>query len=107
MEAEPTRVGDLVTVAPGGPPLDGIVFDLPGSDKAVVAVLDPTRGPALRTVPLAVLSERTADGAADAALRALIRRTPSPVTAAVRAAGSGGHGRAAHGRVAKHRTTGK
>ncbi|WP_354701060.1 hypothetical protein DSM112329_01367 [Paraconexibacter sp. AEG42_29] len=105
---EPTRVGDLVTVAPGGPPLAGIVFDLPGSDKAVVAVVDATRGPSLRTVPLAIVTERPDAAGTDAALRALIRRTPAPGAVNARS-GSGGAGRgsAAHGRVAKHRTTGK
>lgn len=105
---EPIRVGDLVVVTPGGPPLDGIVFDLPGSDKAVVAVVDATRGPSMRTVPLTLVTERAEAADTDAALRALIRRTPNAGAVGARTGGGGpGRGSAAHGRVAKHRTTGK
>jgi hypothetical protein len=46
----PTTRGDLVTVANGNAELDGIVVDTPSRTKVVVAVVDRTRGPRLRTV---------------------------------------------------------
>jgi hypothetical protein len=73
---EPVSAGALVKVAGGGPVLDGIVFDTPSNSKAVVAVVDPVRGPAFRTVHPKTLSERTEEGPDDRALRLLIRRTP-------------------------------
>ena len=104
---EPARPGDRVTVASGGPVLDGIVFDTPSDTKVVVAVVDPGRGPVFRTVHPSTLSEREQDGPADRALRFLVRRTPAPVPAAARGGGSGGRGRAAHTRSATHRPTGR
>jgi hypothetical protein len=48
---ESAAAGELVKVSTGGPPADGIVFDLPSARKVVVAVSDRARGPVLRTVP--------------------------------------------------------
>jgi hypothetical protein len=105
---EPINAGDLVSVATGGPPIDGIVFELlPGSAKAVVAVRDPKRGPVLRSVAQDALSERAEAGPDDRALQLLIRRTPAPTHGAVRGGQGGGSGRAGHTRTAMHRTTGK
>ena len=59
-------VGELVTVSTGGPPADGIVFEIPSARKVVVAVADPQRGPALRTVPPEALSARESAGRHDA-----------------------------------------
>src|SRR5258706_16347650 len=80
--------GELVTVAREGGPRDGIVFHVLSPSKVVVAVSDPTRGPILRTVHPSALTERSAAGAHDQALRQLIRRTPP----AVRGGPSGGNG---------------
>jgi hypothetical protein len=87
--------------------MDGIVFYLPSKAKAVVAVLDPERGPVMRTFPRKAVTERADDAPDDAALRLLVHRTPIP-------AGSGGgggagaiHGSAGFARAAMHRTTGK
>jgi hypothetical protein len=99
--------GALVKVAGGGPPLDGIVFETPSTTKAVVAVVDPVRGPVFRTVHPDALSERAVEGPDDRALHLLIRRTPSPVHAAARGGGPAGHGSAGHARGTMHRTTGK
>lgn len=99
--------GDLVTVAAGGPVLDGIVFEVPSATKVVVAVVDPARGPVFRTVHPETLSEREEEGAADRAIRLLLRRTPPPAKPGGRASGGGGQGRAGHQRTAMHRTTGK
>src|SRR3954463_10170202 len=99
--------GDLVKVATAGPVIDGIVFDVPSASKVVVAVIDRTRGPVMRTVHRRDLSERTEEGSADRALQLLVRRTPPPVHSAARAGGGGGQGRAGHTRAAGHRTTGK
>jgi hypothetical protein len=104
---EPPRPGDLVSVASGGPVLDGIVFDTPSSSKVVVAVVETGRGPVFRTVAPDALTERSAAGPQDPALRFLIRRTPSPNHGAARGAGPGGQGRAAHTRGATHRPTGR
>src|SRR3954447_12513340 len=76
--------GELVKVATGGPVLDGIVFDVPSRSKAVVAVVDKSKGLVLRTFPTEALSEREQEGPADKALQALIRRTPSPARAGTR-----------------------
>jgi hypothetical protein len=104
---EMMSAGDLVTVATGGPAIDGIIFDvLPGS-KVVVAVKDRVRGPVLRTVPREALAERAEAGPDDRALQLLIRRTPPPAHGAARGGSSGGQGRAGHTRAAMHRTTGK
>lgn len=103
---EKTRAGDLVTVATGGPELDGIVFDAPSRTKVVVAVVDPARGPVLRTVHPDALTERTEEGRHDRALLHLIRRTPAPVRRAVGGEATG-RGNPGHARAAGHRTTGK
>jgi hypothetical protein len=104
---ESTSTGALVTVAGDGPKLDGIVFDTPSRAKVVVAVVVPGRGPSFRTVHPDTLSERTAEGASDRALRLLMRRTPPPARGAARAGAGAGRGRAGHARGAMHRTTGK
>lgn len=104
---ELTGAGDLVKVATAGPQIDGIVFDTPSDSKAVVAVMDRTRGPVLRTVDRNVLTERTEAGADDRALQLLIRRTPPVTHGAGRGASGDGAGRAGHTRTASHRTTGK
>src|SRR4051794_5749496 len=100
---EATAAGELVTVAAGGPELDGIVFDTPSATKVVVAVVDPGRGPVFRTVHPRTLSERTGAGPHDNALRLLIKRTPPPAHGSVRGGPAGGHGRAGHTRAATHR----
>jgi hypothetical protein len=104
---QPTAVGELVKVATGGPEVDGIVFDTPSATKVVVALVDPSRGPVFRTVHPETLSERTAEGPQDKALRLLIRRTPSPAHDAARGGPSAARGRAGHTRSATHRTTGR
>jgi hypothetical protein len=104
---ELASVGELVKVAGGGPELDGIVFDTPSSAKAVVAVVDPARGPLFRTLNPKTLTERTEEGPHDGALRLLIRRTPPPSRGAARGAMRDGRGRAGYARGAMHRTTGK
>ena len=102
-----TGAGDLVKVATGGPEVDGIVFDTPSAHKAVVAIVDPARGPVLRTVNLDMLSERTEPGPSDKALQLLIRRTPAPVHGAARDGAGVGGGRSGHTRAATHRTVGR
>jgi hypothetical protein len=104
---EPTASGDLVKVAGVGPERDAIVFDTPSRSKVVVAVVDPRRGPVLRTVHPKALSDRTQAGPDDRALQLLIRRTPSPVRAAGGAGSAAGRGSPGHARAAMHRTTGK
>ena len=99
--------GDLVTVAAGTAELDGLVFDTPSSSKAVVALVDPARGPVFRTVDQKALTIRTAEGRHDRALRLLVKRTPPPVHGAARGATPGGHGHSGHTRGAAHRTTGR
>jgi hypothetical protein len=101
---ESIAAGELVTIATGGAPVDGIVFDTPSATKVVVAVLDAARGPVFRTVRPETLSARTQDSPDDRALRLLIRRTPPPVHRAARGGGSAGHRRAGHTRAATHRT---
>jgi hypothetical protein len=98
---------ELVKLASGGPELDAIVFDVPSRSKVVVAVVDRSRGPVLRTVDPATLSERSEEGPDDRALRLLIRRTPPPVHGAARGASAAGRGSPGHARGAMHRTTGK
>jgi hypothetical protein len=102
-----TNAGQLVKVATGGPERDGIVFDTPSRSKVVVAVVDPSRGPVLRTFDLKTLSERTDEGPDDRALHLLIRRTPAPARGETRAGARGGRARPGHARGAMHRTTGK
>lgn len=99
--------GDLVKVATRGPQLDGIAFDVPSSSKVVVAVMDRDRGPVLRSVDRAAVTERTDAGPDDAQLQLLIRRTPTGIRGAGHAGGRVGPGRAGHQRAAGHRTTGK
>ena len=100
-------MGQLVRVRDGRAVRDGIVFDLPSHLKAVVAVVDPRRGPVFRTVHPETLTERTEEGRDDLALRRLLRRTPLPARGAARAGPGAGYGRAGHTRAATHRTTGK
>jgi|SRR4051795_1932068 hypothetical protein len=102
-----TYAGELVKVTDGGPPVDGIVFDVPSRSKVIVAVVDPRRGPGFRTVHPKTLSERTEEGPDDRALLLLIRRTPSPARGAARGGTGAGPGRPGHRRAAMHRTTGK
>jgi hypothetical protein len=101
------RTGDLVKVATRGPQLDGIAFDVPSSSKVVVAVMDRARGPVLRSVDRAAVTERTDAGPDDAQLQLLIRRTPAVNRGTGRVGGGIGSGRAGHQRAAGHRTTGK
>jgi hypothetical protein len=104
---EPTSAGELVKVASGTPGLDGIVFDTPSRSKAVVAVVDPARGPVLRTVHPKTLTERMEEGPDDRALRLLIRRMPPPVRGTASSGVVAGRGSPGHTRGATHRTTGK
>jgi hypothetical protein len=98
---------EIVKVATGGPELDGVVFDQPSKTKVVVAVIDPERGPVLRTFSASAISERTEEGPDDRALRLLVRRTPHPARGGSRGGVQGGHARPGHSRAAMHRTTGK
>jgi len=102
-----TSPGELVKVAGARTELDGIVFDTPSSSKVVVAVVDPARGPVLRTVSATALSPRAEAGPDDRALRLLMRRTPAPVHGAARGASQGGKGRSGFTRGAAHRSTGR
>jgi hypothetical protein len=104
---ESVEIGDLVKVANGSRPLDGVVFDTPSRSKVVVAVVDPSRGPIFRTVHPKTLSERADEGSDDRALQLLMRRTPSPVHGRAGAGTAGGRGGPGHARAAMHRTTGK
>lgn len=104
---EPFLPGQLVTVSTGGPELGGIVVEHPSAHKVVVAVVDAQRGPVFKTLAPEALTEREEAGPQDAALHALIRRTPG--TNRGGAAGGGGpvHDSRGHGRTSSHRTTGK
>jgi len=104
---DPSSTGELVKVATGGPQIDGIVFDTPSRTKVVVAVVDPRRGPVLRTVHPRTLSERTEEGPDDRALQLLVRRTPPPTRGAAGGGTATGRGNPGHTRTAMHRTTGK
>jgi hypothetical protein len=104
---EPMRIGDLVTVAGGGRPVDGVVVDMLTGPKVIVAVRDPVRGPVLRTFNRKALGERTEAGPDDRALQLLARRTPPSTRGAVRGGSGGGSGRGGHTRAAPHRATGK
>jgi hypothetical protein len=97
-------IGDLVNV-PGDHP--GLVFDTPSRSKAVVAVIDPARGPVFRTVHPETLTERHKEGPHDEALRLLVRRTPPPVHGAGRGGANAQGGRAGFSRGAAHRPTGR
>ena len=61
---ENIEAGDRVKVALGRE-TDGIVFDVSGGAKIVVAIVDRERGPVMRTVDHKDLTERTEDGPAD------------------------------------------
>ena len=98
---------ELVKVTGVGGVLDGIVFDLPSATKVVVAVMDPARGPVLRTVNPKALEPRSDAGPADRALRLLMRRTPSPGSGPARHTNAGAQGRSGFQRGASHRTTGR
>jgi hypothetical protein len=104
---EAVTPGELVKVATGGPEIDGIVFDVPSKAKVVVAVVDKSRGPVLRTFASKALSERTEEGPDDRALHLLLRRTPPPAHDAARGGARSGGARPGHTRAAMHRTTGK
>src|SRR3954462_11571022 len=104
---ESIGAGELVKVAGGGPELDGIVFDTPSSSKVVVAVVDPSRGPVFRTVPVDTLSARSEAGPGARALPPPVRRPPPPVHGAARGGSTGGRGQAGHPRGAAHRPTGR
>jgi hypothetical protein len=104
----PTPEDRLVTVATAGPQLDGIEFDSPSASKVVVAVIDPKRGPVLRTYSRSDVSERTEAGPDDKALALLIRRTPLAGGGGNGRGGAGaGRGRAGHTRGPAHRPTGR
>jgi hypothetical protein len=107
MDVTAASPGDLVKVVDGSAELDGLVFDRPSSSKAVVAVVDPTRGPVFRTVHPNTLTEREQEGPNDRALRLLVRRTPPPPSAVARGATSDGRRRAGFSRGAAHRPTGR
>ncbi len=104
---ESTSAGELVRVTGGAPELDGIVFDTPSRSKAVVAVVDPSRGPVLRTVHPKTLTERTEEGPDDRAMRLLIRRMPPPVRGMASDGVAARRESPGHTRGATHRTTGK
>jgi hypothetical protein len=104
---EPLHAGDLVKVTTAGPTVDAIVFELPSETKVVVAVVDPKKGPVLRTVGIETVSERAEDGPQDPALHALIRRTPSTARGGRSGANGPVQGRRGHTRASMHRTTGK
>lgn len=104
---EQTSAGQLVTVADGGPAMDGIVFDVPSRTKVVVAVVDPDRGPVFRTVHPRTLTERPEEGAHDRALNLLMRRAAPAMRGQARAGEGAGRGRSGHGAASMHRTTGK
>ena len=104
---EQTSTGDLVKVATKGPQVDGVVFEVPSANKVIVAVIDPKRGPVLRTVELSALTERTEAGPDDRALQLLIKRTSPTARGSARGDAQAGAGREGHTRVTMHRTTGK
>lgn len=104
---EIVSIGERVTVAGSGPALDGIVFDTPSRTKAVVAVVDPSRGPLLRTVNPKTLTLRPQAGPDDHALELLMRRMPPPVHGAARGAAGSGQNRSGFKRGAAHRPTGR
>src|SRR4051794_5461634 len=104
---EEIAAGDLVKVATTGPQIDGIVFDVPSASKVVVAVMDRGRGPLMRTLSRAALTDRAGEGPDARELRLLVRRTPPPVHAAARGGSGPGQRRAGYKRAAMHRTTGK
>ena len=98
--------GQLVKVLATSTEIDGIVFDTPGA-KVVVAVIDRTRGPVLRTVSPTALAIREEEGPDDHTLRLLIRRTPRPASNGARGSTVAAQGRSGFKRGAAHRTTGR
>jgi hypothetical protein len=104
---EKLAIGDLVHVAGSGSVLDGIVFDTPSRLKVVVAVVDPGRGPGLRTVQRETLTERETEGSDDRALRLLIRRTQPPARGGARSVINVRKAAAGFSRGASHRSTGR
>jgi hypothetical protein len=96
-----------VRVTDGSAELDGIVVDTPSSTKVVVAVVDRTRGPRLRTVHPSALSERPDEGPNDRALRLLIRRSAPPIHDATRTDARGAQRRSGYQRGTAHRPTGR
>jgi hypothetical protein len=101
------KPNELVTVSGAGAPVDGIVFDLPSRAKVVVAVMESGRGPVFRTVSPETLTPRIEAGPDDAALRLLLRRTPSPIRGAARGPSLPGQGRSGFQRGTAHRPTGR
>jgi hypothetical protein len=104
---EQIGAGDLVRVGTEGPQIDGIVFDVPSASKVVVAVMDPSRGPVLRTVHRTALTNRAEAGPDDRALQLLIRRTAPAVRSAARGGAGPAQRRAGHTRGPAHRSTGR
>jgi hypothetical protein len=102
-----TPINALVTIRGERTETDGIVFDIPSRSKAVVAVMDASRGPLFRTVHPDALTERTVEGPDDRALRLLIRRTPGARIGAGSGASPALHDSPGHTRGASHRTTGR
>jgi hypothetical protein len=101
------REGELVTVADERGDRDGIVFHIPSKSKVVVAIPDAGRGAVMRTVHPRTLTARTEAGTYDEALRALIRRTPSPGQGQTRGQSGPGRGLGGHSRSPAHRATGR
>src|SRR4051812_36116174 len=104
---EPLEINQLVSLATGGPALDAIVAGLPSDAKAMVAVVEDGRGPVIRSVARSDLTPREAEGSADPALRALIRRTAHSAGGGRTAGASAVQGRRGFGKSTGHRTTGK
>jgi hypothetical protein len=104
---EKIEAGDLVKVTTGRRETDGIVFDVSGANKVIVAVVDRDRGPVMRTVDPGDLAARAEDAPSDRALRALIRRTQGGGRGGASAGTGAGQARTGHRRAAMHRTTGK
>ena len=107
MGMESLVAGQLVKVATAGPVVDGIVFDVPSEQKVVVAVVDPKKGPAFRSVGREAVSEREDAGPQDRALQSLIRRTPATARGGGKGSAGSVQGRSGFGRASMHRTTGK
>jgi len=99
--------GQLVRVAGTSSGIDGIVFDTPSAAKVVVAMMDRTRGPVLRTVNAKELTFRDEDGPDDHTLRLLVRRTPRPVSGGAQGATVGRQGRSGFKSGTAHRATGR
>jgi hypothetical protein len=98
--------GQLVKVGATSSEIDGIVVDAAGA-KVVVAVIDRSRGPVLRTVNPKSLRVREEDGPSDHSLRLLIRRTARPAAGGARSSTVAAQGRSGFKRGAAHRTTGR